>query len=523
MSIVSTRATPSSSANNRVKTRSLKDGSIEPASPLGFKYFACSLVLVVTIFLIIDRVVIPLMEDEGKLVSHAWEEENDFLYYSMHARNKSNFKGDAVWRSEGFPVSEKKRKGHRVLVLGDSFAWGHGYANMNDIWWRQLERELHRRGYRDVEVIAAGMQGINTRFELDMARRVIPRYKPDVVVWGLIPNDLDELSRMTPDDLDQKAVFRPHRADRLESALRGLFPDLAYQLFQIRGASMRMARSGDAAKENPPSWEYQLVSGENWQSYRKTIKEVGVFLDSLDVPSFFLALPYECPGSTVDFNAIKAHYDKIFPPVKQEFDRNNVRFVDAFDNWIEAARKERNLFDRGILWFGINPANAHPNTWATRAYAVKAADVLERDYSNCLGEKTSHAPQTGLRINDWLPASMFVQQGGDKVLLGYPFNRPDDFRVMPLRKPYIQLSLEEPITVRKIKLGGETLADAQIFFTHVNSATGVDDGIPVSLGLKRGKWLTWDVPPALQKGVNTVNISATVKGVERALLLEFEQ
>ncbi len=86
---------------------------------------------------------------------------------------------------------------------------------MNDIWWRQLAREVDRRGYKDVEIIAAGMQGINTRIELDVAKKVIPKFKPDLVIWGYIPNDADELSRLDTDHFDSKLLFPPPSPKRI--------------------------------------------------------------------------------------------------------------------------------------------------------------------------------------------------------------------------------------------------------------------------------------------------------------------
>ena len=458
------------------------------------------------------------MEDEGKLVSASWNEEDEFIYYWAHAKNKAELKVNPVWHSQRWPVSTKSTKSHRILVVGDSFAWGHGYDNMNDIWWRQLTRELERRGYDDVEVMAAAMQGLNTRLELEAVQKVIPKFKPDLIIWGYIPNDADELSRLTTEHFDQKFLFRPHRQRGLLDAFKGMYPHLAYQLIALRDAYLRKTRTGEFTKQNPHNWEFGLLSGDNWKMYSQTIDKTAAYLNSLDVPSFMLFLPYECPGQ-LDFNAIRAHYDRVFPPVKKAFADRNVRVEDAYDTWINAARNEQSLVEKGVLWFGINPANAHPNRWATHAYAVHAANILEKDFGKILGNKTSRKSEPPLAVNDCIPPDMHVQVGGNKAVIVYPI-RADDFRSMPLRKPFVQLNLQFPVDAKEIRLGGTGLKNASMYVTNVSKEKHFDSGEMHDLGYKKGSWLIWNVPESHRHGINTISISAIVAGADRALILE---
>lgn len=489
---------------------------------LSVKYFSLSLALILFVSVVLDRLIIPALEDEGKIVSASWSDEDDFIYYWAHARNKADLTVNPVWHSNLWPVTEKSPKAHRILVLGDSFAWGHGYNNMNDIWWRQLARELSRRGFNDVEVIAAGMQGLNTRLELVVAKKVIPKFKPDLIIWGYIPNDADEMSRLKTEDFDQKLLFRPHRKNGLLEAFKGLYPHLSYQLIALREAYLRKTRSGEFAKENPPNWEFSLLSGENWKIYSKTLDSTAEYLNSLSIPSFIMLLPYECPGK-VDFDAIKTHYDRVFPPIKKAFAERNIRVVDSYDTWVESAKSEANLKKQGVLWFGINPANAHPNRWATYAYGAHAANILEKDYSEILGAKSEASKEPAqLRVNDCIPPDLQIQQGGNKVVVVYPMKLGDDFRNMPLRKPFVELNLETPIDAKEIRLGGTGLKSASLYVTNVDAQKHFDSGEMVNLGHKAGSWLVWAVPESHSHAINTISISANVVGSARGLILEFK-
>jgi hypothetical protein len=79
------------------------------------------------------------------------------------------------------------------------------------------ERELARRGLK-VELVKAGMQGLDTRSEFILLRRLIDRYDADAVVVGFLINDLytnlpyaprTEAQTPSPDlEQVQRSVFR---------------------------------------------------------------------------------------------------------------------------------------------------------------------------------------------------------------------------------------------------------------------------------------------------------------------------
>lgn len=76
----------------------------------------------------------------------------------------------------------------RILLLGDSFAWGSG-VSYERIWPVVFERDCRANGL-PVDVVKAGVSGYDTRQEVLYLERLLPLYHPDMVVLAFLPNDL---------------------------------------------------------------------------------------------------------------------------------------------------------------------------------------------------------------------------------------------------------------------------------------------------------------------------------------------
>jgi hypothetical protein len=80
---------------------------------------------------------------------------------------------------------EKPAGVQRVIVLGDSTSWGWGVDDER-MWTRLVERELGA----GVELINLAVPGYGTDQELWVLEREGQRYEPDLVLLGLVHNDL---------------------------------------------------------------------------------------------------------------------------------------------------------------------------------------------------------------------------------------------------------------------------------------------------------------------------------------------
>jgi lysophospholipase L1-like esterase len=76
----------------------------------------------------------------------------------------------------------------RILVLGDSFAYGAG-NDYQDSWPVLFERRLVAEGY-PIDVVKAGVPGYDTRTEALYLERIFADYDPDFVLLTFLPNDV---------------------------------------------------------------------------------------------------------------------------------------------------------------------------------------------------------------------------------------------------------------------------------------------------------------------------------------------
>lgn len=122
-------------------------------------------------------------------------------------QNRYGFRGGA------HPIPRSQQK--RLLVLGDSFAWGYGVAE-GDLFTTRFERRAHP----PVEVVNLGVSGYGTDQELLLYRQLGRQFQADQVLLVVTPyTDLwDNMTAVLYDDFP-KPMFRLHRdvsGDRLE-------------------------------------------------------------------------------------------------------------------------------------------------------------------------------------------------------------------------------------------------------------------------------------------------------------------
>ena len=77
-----------------------------------------------------------------------------------------------------------KASGSRIVVLGDSYAWGYGVDN-GEIFTDHLDRILC-----ETEVVNLGVSAFNIRQEIDYFTRLGQRFRPDRVIVAFVQNDI---------------------------------------------------------------------------------------------------------------------------------------------------------------------------------------------------------------------------------------------------------------------------------------------------------------------------------------------
>lgn len=501
---------------------------------LALRYMLISCAIFAVALVSLDAVIIPNLEDQGKVVSVGWKTENEKLLRYMSMRNRAD-NNCPVWRSDLFPVTPEKVKSKRILVLGDSYVWGDGYANMNTIWWRQLQLELERRGYHDVEVIAAGLCGAPTIWELGWAKKIVPEYRPDLVIWGYLTNDPKEADdNKVPLVQSLRLPKDTAFSDRATKVMEGLFPNLTDQLISLRNKH-REEKSGNQCGYQYGDWDKKILEGKNFEQYKRTVREVAEFSHSLSIPSFVMTLPNaityasstdsKVPVAAADFFENVRHYYTVrFAPVRKLFVSSGMTFYDILDDFIAFASAHAPMgIESSKFAYIITPSNSHPGPLAAHFYGVKAADFLEAHYRESRGPRTFDEPrrQSNVVINDVVPPNINLRQNTQHAFFEYPSN-DEELLSMPIRRPYVLINFETPRALKTITLNGDQLKEANVYLTLQSTTKHYDEGLPLELGSKRGKTLSWDIPPAAmnQAEVSSIRISAMFKGPRHGVLLD---
>ncbi len=122
---------------------------------------------------------------------------NPLIGYEMVPNYKSDeavamvdFTGQANslgFRDREHPVKKPGGR-YRILVLGDSITQGMGIDGRADMFTSVLEHVLIENGH-DVDVLNFGVNGYNTRQEVEILREKGLQYQPDLVVVAYCVND----------------------------------------------------------------------------------------------------------------------------------------------------------------------------------------------------------------------------------------------------------------------------------------------------------------------------------------------
>jgi hypothetical protein len=467
--------------------------------------------------LLAEYVVLPRLENPAatpsaaQLNSIAWTRDNELINQNVSHFKDVITKDDWTWHSAGHPVPVERSSARRIMVISDSWVWGDGYANMNDIWWRQLARELRLRGYADVEVIGVGKRGASTHDELDQLRKVLPKYRPDFVIMGYVTNDPDEhqVPRFDYSLLDRDPVVKFHQ----KLAMAGFLPRLNFQLVQLRKQKLLqiLPRAGLGWEYN--DWEMKLVEPENLKFYRPTVQALGEFVRQSGVPFFMI-------GTPVSPN--RAFWVPHYAPVEPIFAENHVRFYNILDDFARALGGLKRP-PNSLTW-GINPANGHPCVLATHFYAVEAADILEHDYPAALGPRTPPPAFFPPEINDWMPANLAIAERTSlRVTFTYPAS--DEWMIrLPVGRPHVMFSLAMAARVRAVRVSGPALSGAEIYLTNLDARYHCDVGPLVALPRQEGHELTWPLDPkSTGKDLNTIRLVADFDGSNRTVTMEMLQ
>lgn len=432
------------------QTRHAADGKTSPFFPrTSLRYFLSLLCVLCAAAWATDSYLAT--QSDIFIRNTSWISENQRIKENNDERLRNMDRSFPLMATPGGIEPLSSGKTHRILTVADSYSMGDGAANLNDVWWRQLQRELQRRGFHDVEVLALGRNGASTAEEFSWLRD--PRMaalRPECILMGYVANDPDM-------GLVPQLRRREYRQPLIDSLFRPWLPELTEQ-FQRRYSFKRLrAAENSATGYEYETWTLEILKGENYRRYETLVSQLGTFLRGTGIPYFMMTLPTSPNGE---------YFRPRHALPLRTFAQAGIPVFDILEDFIH---------DKGAphppLYWAINPANGHPGPAATLYYAQKAADYLEAHYPEVLGAR-SHKTYPP-RINDWYPWLLKTKHIAPAEW-EFTLPRLSAMSGPPLSEPNVLLAFENPVPLQKVVFSTPKMQHARVYASTVD-ASGLDD------------------------------------------------
>lgn len=148
----------------------------------------------------------------------------------------------------------------RVLVVGDSYAWGYAVAE-DEAFPQAAERALGTRGHANIDVINSGIPDYNSRQERQLLERLLPVYQPDAVFLAYVVNDAEPSTAMPT-----------HPAETYRHARSWFLTELA----EVANRRLFRGRVVPSAKDTPGASYLEGFAEDSvkWRDSKQAIQEM---------------------------------------------------------------------------------------------------------------------------------------------------------------------------------------------------------------------------------------------------------
>lgn len=248
----------------------------------------------------------------------------------------------------------------RIMFYGDSYTWGHG-VNDEEIFTEKL-KELFKQ--RKTEIINSGVSGYGTDQEFLFFKQSGFKWSPDIVVVMLFTRDIeaDNISsrlengynkpyfQITPDG-HLKLMNTPvpklknHLSKEIPyySSQKIQYRFLIYTFFVQKFQSLKYA----LLKSNKTVWQWSLKLRQNehqlgsqvtqkiFELFNQEVKKIGA---KLIVVSVYQDIHLKKNPSAAMFS------------MKEFFHKNNITYLDSYDTFYEASKKNSLYFKHDPHW-----------------------------------------------------------------------------------------------------------------------------------------------------------------------------
>ena len=144
-----------------------------------------------------EKIGITCSDSEVNRVPNPWlwtsNPNSDFAFVSKEFTTAGKINSEGFF-GKGF-AEQKSDQAFRILFLGDSFTFGIGSSAGNGFVENLAKHFESQKGPVKIEVMNAGSPGSDPVFYMQILKRKMLKYKPDLVVMLMNESDIDDLSR----------------------------------------------------------------------------------------------------------------------------------------------------------------------------------------------------------------------------------------------------------------------------------------------------------------------------------------
>ena len=267
---------------------------------------------------------------------------------------------DATYRTNalqlrGPEISKEKPAGtRRVLVLGDSYAFGLG-VDQDDTITAALQRRLAEAGIDPVECLNMGVPGYHTGQELARLEREGFELDPDLVVLFYCPND------------ESSEAFH---FDESTGVLYGDMLPLPYPWKRhLRHSAIYSLISHRVALSKLESGELKAMEPHQWPPTKERIERLFALCKEREIPILFLNLPVMSAG-TAALKSPEYQYHANYDRLGALADEHQVPWIDLKEYLLQKVQGVELLFVRVTA-----PLDPHLNA---KGYDLVAQAIVEK-------------------------------------------------------------------------------------------------------------------------------------------------
>lgn len=357
-----------------------------------------------------------------------------------------------------------------IVIIGDSFVWGDGCTNRNELFWRQLEIILREKQY-DCRVYAVGMGAANAYEELSwlVNSDLSDKFSPDIVLFGYVENDADKRSdfiiSQSP-DWKEKLPWLYH--------IRNVFPNIYTSLTKrLEIKTLYNQKYNDSEYGGN---DIAVLKGNIYEDYKNNfVDPLNVYAENADFPIVVMTLPSE---------PYLFYYKQLYGPLYELYSgAENIHFYDCLKDFAsyDAPQHKNN--------YAMSKVNSHPGTASNYFYANYIADFLEKDFALESKCKKIGTEKSTVFINDTMPGELGVKKVyADDNKAEYLFTYPSvntvheteyysfpDLLNYPIENGYVKLCFSHPTDISSLKFVSEEIDGIELYYTKKNEKLGYDD------------------------------------------------